>query len=73
MRYCGKSETKSRRVSQCRISADSPERRHICRQRVSNLLGIDFAAVDIEGERFHIFRFLCGIFERALCPLVTSG
>ena len=73
MRYCGKSKTKSRRVSQCRISAASPERRHICRQRVSNLLGIDLAAVDIEGERFQIFRFLRGIFERALCPLVNGG
>src|SRR5262245_17261230 len=46
------------------------ERLQVCRQRVSNFLGIDLAAVDIERERFQIFLLLREIFDRRLRPLI---
>src|SRR5262245_3747904 len=56
-----------------RESCDQPtadEWLQVCCQRVSNFLGIDLAAVDIERERFQIFLLLRWIFDRCLRPLI---
>ena len=56
-----------------RESCDQPtagEWLQVCRQRISNFLGINLATVDIERERLKIFRLFRGIFDGCLRPLI---